>query len=128
MSLLYYIINIYIYIAGFICPSKFTNQRLKHKNSEDLGNDDIIVNIHNDDDINDNSYDIGINNDMNRVKYNLKKNIRPKYSCGYCHIHILRPIYMYNDLPFCTTVCRNQQLILDNNNRQTSYSPIVTIQ
>lgn len=121
MTILYYIIKIYIYISGIICPSKFTYQRLKHKNSEDLGNDDIVVNIHNSDDKNDNSYDIGINNDMNRVNFNLKKYIKPKYSCGYCRTHIPKPIYMYNDLPFCTNTCRNHQLILDdNNNIQTS--------
>lgn len=128
MSLLYYVIKIYIYIAGFICPSKFTNQRLKHKNSEDMGNDNIIVNIHNDYDNNDNSYDMGIDNDIYRDKYNFKKYIQSKYSCGYCRTHIPRPIYMYNDLPFCTTTCRNQQLILDDKTKQPNYSPMVTIE
>ena len=135
MMLFQYIIKIYIYLVDMICPSTY-NSKIKHKNSEDIQysmEEDIIVDIDinidkcvqtstsiNHDQYIDSTYNV-IDENMDRygqipvLKARSKKQNIPVYMCGYCHLIIRNPVYMYNDLAFCTVACRTQQITLDKN-------------
>lgn len=126
MTMLEYIIRVYIYIVGILCP--FTqNTKIKHKNSEDIQNsmaDDVIVDIDIDSDCryqhSNSGYEVTDEN-LDRygqipvLKARAKKQTTPVYLCGYCNVIVSNPLYMYNDSTFCTPACRTQQLILDKN-------------
>ena len=144
MTMIEYIIQVYIYIVDILCPFTY-NTKIKHKNSDDIQNsmtDDVIVGIDIDSDCHyptrtyaagnpvltsigrdqhaNSAYEVTDEN-LDRycqipvLKARAKKQAIPVYFCGYCHVIVSNPLYMYNDSTFCTPACRTQQLILDKN-------------
>jgi hypothetical protein len=110
--------NIYGYILYLITPS----QTIKHKNSEDISEDDIqdIVLDTNRKEISPNNYCTSQNEipiHTSRTNNHVPFERYPVYECGYCYKTIHTPQYLYQDMVFCSIMCRSQHISLAQNTK-----------
>jgi len=111
-----FLVSCYYYIAKYLCPSQII--RFKHKNSDSisLNNDEEIMK------------EIEMESYKERYKYYMdeeeeqirsliksKTHIIAKFKCGYCSRQIDVPQFMYSDKAFCTSRCRTNLIIQEEN-------------
>ena len=111
-----YLLSCYYWISTYLCPSQII--RFKHKNSDSisLNNDEEIMK------------EIEMSEYKETYKYYMdeeEEQIRPliksktenfaKFKCGYCSIQVDVPQFMYADKAFCTSICRTNLIIQEEN-------------
>tara|TARA_B110000967_G_scaffold203795_1_gene245093 strand:- start:188 stop:577 length:390 start_codon:yes stop_codon:yes gene_type:complete len=124
--------NIYDYIISLISSSP-TRPTIKHKNSEDISDDDIEEttllnpNSKNTTSISTNDYTYRIETvtkskipiPLSRSK---KKHVHfdkyPIYQCGYCDKSVQMPQYLCQDMVFCSIMCRTRHISVVQNTKQ----------
>jgi hypothetical protein len=123
--ILQYLINIYDYIISFISSSRPT---IKHKNSEDISEDDveetIFLNKKSDETSRKNNYNTReskVSPITSRSKTYIPFEKYPIYECGHCDNSIRTPQYLFQDLVFCSIMCRTQYMSLIQNTKQNAF-------
>jgi hypothetical protein len=142
-----FILKIYDYILVNICPFNLKQYQLKDHDDDDdaeyqdhfdeytklititdqgVYNHDYIYYTNENDNNNNNNNNYNYNYNYNHIdnininRYPFKRsqscNI-PRYYCGYCCKVINMPEFMYLDKAFCTNNCRNNQILIDNKNK-----------
>ena len=128
--------NIYDYIISLISSSP-NRPTIKHKISEDISGEDIS-----DDDIEEttllktnsnNTSSSSTNNYIYRIETVTKSKILPItsrskthvpfekypiYQCGHCGKTIQSPQYLFQDMVFCSIMCRTHRISLVQNTKQ----------
>ena len=123
--ILQYLINIYDYIISFISSPRTT---IKHKNSEDISEDDAEETIF----INKKSHETSPKNKYNTCESKISPIISrsntyipfekyPIYECGHCSNLIRTPQYLFQDMVFCSIMCRTRYMSLIQNTKQNTF-------
>lgn len=111
-----YIINCYYRISIYLCPWNISG--LKHKNSYSMCyNDDeeIIRKIEMESYKERYKYYMDEEEEQIRPLIKSKTEIFAKFKCGYCSRQIDVPQFMYSDKAFCTSRCRTNLIIQEEN-------------
>ena len=111
-----YLFSCYYWISTYLCPSQIIG--FKHKNSDSIS-------FNEDEDI---SREIEGSENNERYKYYMdyeeeqimpliksKTEIFAKFKCGYCSRQIDVPQFMYADKAFCTSRCRTNLILQEEN-------------
>lgn len=125
--ILQYLINIYDYIISFLSPSS-SMSTIKHKNSEDISEDDVEETTP----INKKSQNTSPKNKYNtreskispitpRSKTYIPFEKYPIYECGNCGNSIRTPQYLFQDMVFCSIMCRSRYMSLIQNTKQNVF-------
>jgi hypothetical protein len=112
--------NIYDYIISLISSSP----TIKHKNSEDISENDIeettLLKT------NDYTYRVEtiteskISPITSRSKTHVPFEKYSIYECGYCSKSIHVPQYLYQDIIFCSIMCRSRHISVVQNTKQNA--------
>lgn len=114
-----YLMNIYDYLVNLISLSSST-PTIKHKNSEDISENDVEeISLENN-----YTYESKIPIPLSRSKTYIpfdKYPIYPIYQCGHCGTTIQIPQYLFQDMLFCSIMCRTHHISLVQNTKQNMF-------
>lgn len=111
--IMHYITNIYDYIISIIF-SYSCRPAIKHKISEDISDDDIeetrLLEARS-----------KIPIPLSRAKTHIPFEKYPTYQCGHCGNLIQMPQYLFQDMVFCSIMCRTHYIsVIQNRKRNAS--------
>ena len=126
-----YLMNIYDYIISLISSSP-NRPTIKHKNSEDISDDDIEettllkTNSKNTSSSSTTDYIYRIEPVTkskilpitSRSKTHVPFEKYPIYQCGHCGKTIQSPQYLFQDMVFCSIMCRTRRVSLVQDKKQ----------
>lgn len=111
-----YIISCYYWISVYICNSSVFKFKHKNSDSDSFLNDEEIIK-----EIEKKEYNTSYKYYMDHEEEQLiplkksKTEIFVKFKCGYCSRPIDIPQFMYADKAFCTSRCRSNLIIQEEN-------------
>jgi len=110
-----FIVSCYFWISTYLCPSYISGIKHKNSNMSYKDDEDLMREIEASD--YDDRYKYYMDNEEEQTKPLIRSSseIFIKYKCGYCNRPINIPQYMYHDKVFCTTRCRSNLMIQEEN-------------
>ena len=117
-----YLMKFYDYIISLISSSP-SRPTIKHKNSEDISEDDIKEIIPNNCYTSQNETATGskIPIPVSRSKKHVHFEQYPNYQCGYCGKTVQIAQYLYQDTIFCSIMCRTRHISAVQTTTQNAY-------
>lgn len=115
-----YLMNIYDYIISLISSSS-SRPTIKHKNSEDISDDDVeeTTLLKTSQNVKEIRSKIPI--PLSRPKKtHIPFEKYPTYQCGHCGNLIQMPQYLFQDVVFCSIMCRTHHISVIQNTKQNA--------
>lgn len=117
--LIKFILKIYKYMLYVLFPSIENNIERYNSSGTDDGdesNDMVPINYQVFDDMNKYVMQHGLATASQIMKKSQSYSIKNNYYCGFCSRTIISPEHMYNDKPYCSLICRNNQIQQETSN------------
>ena len=123
-----YLMNIYDYIISLISLSS-SRSTIKHKNSEDISDDDVeeTTLLKPSQNVKETRSKIPIPLSRSKIPIPLSRSKThvpfekyPIYQCGYCYKSIQLPQYLFQDMVFCSIMCRTHHISVVQNTKQNT--------
>lgn len=111
-----YLFSCYYWISTYLCPSQIIG--FKHKNSDTISfneDEDISREIEGSEYNEKYKYYMDYEEEQIRPLIKSKTEIFAKFKCGYCSRQIDVPQFMYADKAFCTSRCRTNLILQEEN-------------
>ena len=110
-----FIVSCYFWISKYLCPSYINGIKHKNSNMSYKDDEDLMREIEASD--YDDRYKYYMDNEEQQIKplIRSRSEIFIKYKCGYCSRAINIPQFMYSDKAFCTSRCRTNLIIQEEN-------------
>lgn len=113
-----YLMDIYDYIIGLISPDS-SRPTIKDKDIEDMSDVEETTLLKTSENVKETRSKIPI--PLSRPKkthFSFEK--YPTYQCGHCDKTIQIPQYLFQDMVFCSIMCRTHQISLVQNRKQNT--------
>ena len=122
-----YLMNIYDYIISLISSSS-SRPTIKHKNSEDISDDDVeeTTLLKTSQNVKEIRSNIPISRSKIPIPLSRPKKTHipiekyPTYQCGHCGNLIQMPQYLFQDVVFCSIMCRTHHISVIQNTKQNA--------
>ena len=111
-----FLFSCYYWISSYLCPSQIIG--LKHKNSDSISfnnEEEKIKEIEMSEYKETYKYYMDEEEEQIRPLIKSKTEIFAKFKCGYCSRQVDVPQFMYADKAFCTSRCRTNLIIQEEN-------------
>ena len=111
-----FLFSCYYWVSSYLCPSQIIG--LKHKNSDSISfnnEEEKIKEIEMSEYKETYKYYMDEEEEQIRPLIKSKTEIFAKFKCGYCSRQVDVPQFMYSDKTFCTSRCRTNLIIQEEN-------------